>query len=143
MASPTLLKLIKMSPLFAVFITLIAVAVAQAPADAPKYNETVKLFTMNQEGKWTGIVIRKKTVDITFIPEGATDNTWVDHWMSGHYSTLIQSDGELYFELSITHHIPSFNSNWYYMIWLQLYDEYLTDLKNDSEDYWESYACTI
>ena len=68
------------------------------------------------------MTIQKKLVNVTFIPEGATDNTWVDHWMNGSYSTLIRSDKEIYWELSMSLHVPSFTPGAYYMLWLQLFD---------------------
>ena len=76
---------------------------------------------------------------ITLIPEGATDNTWVDHWMEGHYATLIRSDGDYYLELKLTLHVPSFKPNSYYMIWFQIFDEPLTKQKDDFIEYFESY----
>jgi hypothetical protein len=125
------------------FVTLASLAQAQAPADAPAYKETVKLFQTNIEGKWTEVVLRKKMIDITFIPEGATDNTWVDYWMDGHYSTEIRSNGLIFFELSMTLHVPKFVDNYYYLIWLSLYNDYLTNLKADGNQYYETYTCTI
>lgn len=107
------------------------------PTDAPEYTETVKLYSLTQEGKWTGTVTRKKTVPITFIREGATDNTWVDYWMDGQYSTLIISNGEgkegteLEWELQMTLHVPDMKDEYRYMIWFQFFDEYLTNLKDD------------
>ena len=92
---------------------------------------------------WNKIVIRKKTTDIVLIPEGATDNTWVDYWMDGHYSTLIRSDNDNYLELSLTLHVPSFKSESWYMIWFSLFDEPLTIQKNDFTNYYETYQCSI
>ena len=96
------------------------------PANAPSYVEQTKLFTINQEGVWNKIVIRKKTSNIVLIPQGATDNTWVDYWMDGHYSTLIRSDNDNYLELSVTLHVPKFTSDSWYMIWFSIFDEPLT-----------------
>lgn len=90
---------------------------AQVPANAPRYDESVHLYNTNQEGNWTKLVIREKTVNLTFIPEGATDNTWVDHWMDGSYSTLIRSDNLYYFELEMRLHVPYFSSGFLYMLW--------------------------
>ena len=63
------------------------------------------------------VTIRKKQVNVTFIPEGATDNTWVGHWMEGSYSTLVRSDNQNYWELSMTLHVPSFTPGFIYMLW--------------------------
>lgn len=114
------------------------------PANAPVYDEFVELFeTTANEGNWTKVVIREKTVNLTFIPEGATDNTWVDHWMDGSYSTLIRSDNEVYFELQMRLHVPYFSSNFLYMLWHQLYDEKLTLEKDNFTKYYESYTCSV
>ena len=55
-----------------------------------------------------GLYINRKQVNLTFIPEGATDNTWVDYWMNGSYSTLVRSDGDRSWEISMTLHTPTF-----------------------------------
>jgi hypothetical protein len=65
-------------------------------------------------------------VKLDFIPEGATDNTWVNYWMDGSYSTLIRSAKDYDLEISMTLHVPSFTDQAFYMMWLQLYDEPLT-----------------
>lgn len=89
------------------------------------------------------MTVRKKQVNVTFIPEGATDNTWVGHWMNGSYSTLVRSDNQNYWELSMTLHVPSFTPGYIYMLWHQMVNPYLTAKKNDFTDYYESYACSV
>lgn len=65
---------------------------------------------------------------ITFIREGATENTWVDYWMDGTYSTMIVSNGaenkptQYNWELKITLHVPDLKDEYRYMIWFQFFD---------------------
>ena len=80
---------------------------------------------------------------IVFIREGATDNTWVDYWMDGSYSTIIRSDSEIYLELEMILHVPKLEDDYRYMIWFQFENDYLTRLKDDYNQYYESYSCTI
>ncbi len=70
--------------------------------------QQVKYNTTNYTEPTTNVKIFKKYTNITFIPQGATDNTWVDYWMDGNYSTLIRSDKQTYFELQMTLHVPNF-----------------------------------
>lgn len=93
-------------------LALITLISAQAPADAPKFIETTYIDTKDN------VSVRKKQVNITFIPEGATDNTWVDFWMDGSYSTLIRSDKEIYWEVSMSLHVPTFVPGAFYTVWL-------------------------
>ena len=120
-----------------IFLGFIAVlSNAQAPTNAPQFTETAY-----EDANY--IRIRRKQVNVTFIPEGASDQTWVGHWMNGSYSTLVRSDKEIYWELSMTLNVPFFVPNAFYMVWHQFYSESLTERKDDEQTYWESYACTV
>jgi hypothetical protein len=63
--------------------------------------------------------------------------------MNGSYSTLVRSDKEIYWELSMTLNVPFFVPNAFYMLWHQFYSERLTERKDDGQTYWESFACTV
>lgn len=85
----------------------------------------------------------RRTTAITWIPEGATENTYPGYWLDGSYSTYVTEKGTLDFELEMSLHVPELTLDAMYMNWHQFYDDEETQQQDDDELYWESYACTI
>ena len=92
----------------------------------------------NPDPKWPKI----DTTELDYIPKGTTVNNTEGYYLDGSYKIITNMLGDRQLEFTMTLHQGKQNTDWLYMVYLQMIRPDPTDVPN-YKPWYESYTCAI